>query len=307
VALAVDGASRQAVWRRACALAAGSDHPVARALRARRRRPAAARNLEVVPGAGVVGEVGGEHCALGSQAFMAAQGWCLPAALAAPAAAPGGSRTWIGWGGRVRGMASFADPPRPEAPEVLAALRRRGLTCLLLSGDGAAAVAPLDAELGITEWRAGLLPAGKVAVLRGWGERFGAVAMVGDGLNDGPVLAAATVGIAVGGASDLARESADLILPPGGLASLPPAIDLARRVQRSVRANLAWAFGYNAVALGLAAGGLLQPVFAAALMAGSSLLVVARSLRAQRRMQALEVVPQGSGAAGGGRTMEAAR
>lgn len=277
--LATAAAPLRTVWRRARALAAGSDHPFARALRGR-RSVAAACDLHEVAGAGVVGTVDGERCALGSAALMAAQGWAVPAALAA--AAPPGSRVWIGWGGQVRGVAGVADATLPEAAPAVAALHRAGLPCMLLSGDGAAAVAALAAELGMTQWRAELLPADKVAVLQHWRRAYGPLAMVGDGLNDGPVLAAASVGIAVGGASDLARESADVILPRAGLVQLPALIALARAVQRAVHLNVCWALGYNAVALTLAASGQLRPVWAAALMAGSSLLVVARSLRAQR-------------------------
>ncbi len=125
-------------------------------------------------------------------------------------------------------------------------------------------------------------PEAKQAELRKWSDLEHAIAMVGDGLNDAPVLAAAAVGIAVGGATDLARETADIVLPKGGLSRLPWLIRLSRQVQKTIYQNLAWALSYNAVGLLLAAIGLLRPIAAAALMAGSSLLIIANSLRLHR-------------------------
>ncbi len=136
--------------------------------------------------------------------------------------------------------------------------------------------------VGIEDMQAGLSPEAKRAALDQYRQRYGVVAMVGDGLNDGPVLADADVGIAVGSATDLARETASLVLPIGGLWMLPWVIAVARMVRRTILTNLIWAFGYNLVALTLAALGLLQPVLAAAVMASSSLLLVVNSLRLSR-------------------------
>jgi P-type Cu2+ transporter len=284
VSLAAEGAPEPEVLRRAAGLASGSDHPIARAVAELGRRSGlditVAAEIQDRPGAGLTGRTDGEDCALGSAAFMADLGWPVPVALA-PSQGEG-TQIYVGWAERVRGRLSLADSPRSEAGPVIAALHVRGLRTLMLSGDGEAAVARLATGLGIPTWRAGLAPEAKVAILREWGARRGRIAMVGDGLNDGPVLAAASVGIAVGGASDLAKESADVILPEGGLALLPWLLQLSDQVRRSVRANLVWALGYNFLALSLAAGGLLQPVFAAALMAGSSLVVVTRTLNAAR-------------------------
>jgi len=134
----------------------------------------------------------------------------------------------------------------------------------------------------VDEWQAGLLPEAKRAALDQYRARHGAIAMVGDGLNDGPGLASADVGIAVGSATDLARETADLVLPVDGLWLLPWVVCRARAVRSTILANLAWAFGYNLIALTCAMFGLLRPILAAAVMAGSSLLVVLNSLRLER-------------------------
>ena len=145
---------------------------------------------------------------------------------------------------------------------------------MLLTGDLAPAAQRVAAAVGIEDMQAGLSPEAKRAALDRYRQAYGVVAMVGDGLNDGPVLADADVGIAVGSATDLARETAALVLPAGGLWMLPWVIAVARAVRRTILTNLMWAFGYNLVALTLAVLGLLQPVLAAAVMASSSLLLV---------------------------------
>jgi P-type Cu2+ transporter len=153
---------------------------------------------------------------------------------------------------------------------------------MLLTGDVEHAARRIAVAVGIVDVQAGLSPEAKRAALDRQRQRYGVVAMVGDGLNDGPVLADADVGIAVGSATDLARETAALVLPAGGLWMLPWVVDLARAIRMTILTNLMWAFGYNLVALTLAVLGLLQPILAAAIMAGSSILVVANSLRLQR-------------------------
>jgi Cu2+-exporting ATPase len=291
VSTTVDDATEHEVLQRALALALASEHPLARAIaRARATRTLVrpmASNVQAHPGAGITGSIEGEFCVMGSGAFMTSLGWTIGRELTV-AGAEANTVVYVGWRGRARGCIALADKTRPEARAVVAALRARGFNTLLLSGDREKAVAQAAHALNIAAWRSELLPDGKVQALQEWTEQLGPVAMVGDGLNDGPVLSAASVGIAVGGATDLARESADATLPEGALTSLPWLMELAARVHRSVLTNLAWALGYNAIALSLAVAGLLQPVIAAGLMAGSSLLVVVRSLRANRVSGATE-------------------
>ena len=223
--------------------------------------------------------------AVGSGAWFAELGWPVPAELAHARPRPRSGREqprYVGWAGRVRGVLALGDALLPEARAAVQALRRLGLHTVLLTGDRAEAADRIAAEVGVDGCEAGLSPEGKRAALERWRGRRARVAMVGDGLNDGPVLAAADVGIAVGSATDLARETAEIVLPQGGLRLLPWAIGLSWAVRRTILTNLLWAFGYNSIGLGLAVSGHLQPVLAAVLMAGSSLLVVVNSLRLER-------------------------
>ena len=287
--IATDGTSADEVLRVAAGLERSSEHPLARAIVAaatQRGIPLApARPARAVPGCGIFGDADGHPVAAGSGTWLGEIGWQVPAELARRARgleAAGYSVIHIGWAGQVRGVLALGDALLPEARATVQALRRLGMQTLLLTGDRAEIADRIATEIGVDGCEAGLSPEAKRAFLERWRGRGGTVAMVGDGLNDGPVLAAADVGIAVGSATDLARETASIVLPQGGLRLLPWVIELSWAVRRTILTNLLWAFGYNAIGLALAVSGHLQPVLAAVLMAGSSLLVVLNSLRLER-------------------------
>ena len=170
----------------------------------------------------------------------------------------------------------------PSAAAAVAGLRRRRLRPVLLTGDNEATARAVAAAVGIDEVIAGILPAAKAEAVRDLQARGHRVAMVGDGVNDGPALAAADLGMAVGAGTDVAISAADLILLREDLRVVPEAIQLARAARGTIRRNLAWAFGYNVAAVPLAALGFLNPLIAAAAMTLSSVLVVASSLRLRR-------------------------
>jgi Cu2+-exporting ATPase len=291
VAIDHDGSGVGAALARAAALERHSEHGFARAITqaagSRGLEPVAACEVRAVPGRGIHGRIDGQAVAAGNAALMREFGWPVPPDLATRGRAREASShsvVYVGWGGRVHAVLALDDTPLPEARATVAALRRRGLHVLLLTGDLAAAAERIAAAVGIDrgDVAAALAPEDKRAALERCRCPRGAVAMVGDGLNDAPVLANADVGIAVGSATDLARETAAVVLPPGGLWMLPWVIDVARAVRAAILTNLTWAFAYNFIAVGLAMVGLLQPVLAAAVMAGSSVVVVLNSLRLER-------------------------
>jgi P-type E1-E2 ATPase len=184
--------------------------------------------------------------------------------------------------GRLVAEITLEDPTRPEAREAIGQIRALGVAPALLSGDRPAAVERVAREVGITEAFGDLSPRDKLETLRSWGGDGAGVSMVGDGLNDAPALAAASVGVAFGAASGLARQTADVVILREDLREVATLIALGRTTMRIVRQNLAWAFGYNVVGILMAAFGLLRPVVAAAAMVLSSLCVVGNSLRLQR-------------------------
>jgi P-type Cu2+ transporter len=292
------------VLARAAGLERYSEHGFGRAIAtaaaARGLDPMVAGDVRILPGRGIRGTADGQAVAAGNRVLMTELGWAVTPALGEHGRsleAEGYSVIYVGWGEHVRAVLALDDVQLPEARSTVEALRNRGLHVVLLSGDLAHATQRVAIGAGIWQAQSSLSPEAKQVALRRLRREYGVVAMVGDGLNDGPVLAEADIGIAVGSATDLARETAALVLPRGGLWMLPWVVDVARAVRTTILTNLLWAFGYNLIALTLAVLGLLQPILAAAVMAGSSILVVLNSLRLERMPDPARTPLSGSGEA----------
>ncbi len=192
------------------------------------------------------------------------------------------------WDGELRGVFAVTDTVKPSAAAAVARLRALGLRPVLLTGDNAATAQAVANAVGIDEIVSEALPATKARVISELESQGRSVAMVGDGVNDGPALAAARLGLALGSGTDVAIVAADMILLRDDLGAVPDAIALARAAFRTIRANLAWAFCYNVLAIPLAALGLANPLVAAATMTLSSVFVVWNSLRLRRFRPTLE-------------------
>lgn len=262
-------------------LEAGSEHPLARALLAAGGEPLRCTGLHSVAGQGVEGEFAGHRYRLGKPAFVATVAGEAPDALAGF----GGNDSVIALGDAGGWIAAFAigDRLRDDAAAVIAALRARGIRTHLASGDRAETAAAVAATLGIDQARGGMTPEDKLACVTALQQQGRHVLMVGDGVNDAPVLARADVSAAMGSGTDVARLSGDLVLVGNGLSPLVDALGIARRTRRIIRQNLVWAVGYNLVALPLAIGGWITPWIASLGMALSSLLVVGNALRLSGR------------------------
>jgi Cu2+-exporting ATPase len=259
----------------AAALENRSEHPIARAFG---RAPQPADSVDSVPGLGLEGRVGGRQLRIGQASFVAA----LYAGEAPPI--PGDQGQWLLLADTTGPLAWFVldDRLRDDALALLAACRKRGWKTLLLSGDSSPMVGRIAEELGIDEARGGLTPADKLVRLQAMQAAGARVLMLGDGVNDVPVLAAADISIAMGSATDLAKTSADAVLLSNRLQSLVSAFQVARRSRRIIIENLAWASLYNGLILPFAAVGWVTPLWAALGMSASSLLVVLNALRLTR-------------------------
>ncbi|MEO8371050.1 MAG: cation-translocating P-type ATPase [Candidatus Solibacter sp.] len=259
------------------AVEAWSEHPIARALRAQYPAADSAHDVVVNSGRGITGVVQGTSYFLGNRAMLVELGTPF-----AEWPSLTGSVVYFGWDGAVRGALCFGDRVRPEAAELCADLKRRGIRTMLLSGDTRSTTAETAALIGAGEWIAEALPERKVEVIRELQQQGMVVAMIGDGVNDAPSLAQADLGIALGSGADIARHAAPLVLMSGSLQAVSETLDLAARTFRIVRQNLFWAFAYNVAGITLAMAGVLNPILAAAAMVLSSLSVIGNSRRLRK-------------------------
>ena len=293
-AQAADDVDRDELLRLAAALQSGSEHPLGRAVLAAAREAGVgwtpATDARSVPGLGIEGVLDGQRLRLGSTRWMRELGVdTRPLAEAAQRLqAEGRTVSWLVRGATtpaLLGVLAFGDTVKPHAAQAVAQLRQSGIRSVLLSGDNAGSAAAVGRSLGIDEVHAEVLPADKAALvarLRAEAPAGARVAMVGDGINDAPALAAADVGIAMGTGTDVAMAAAGVTLMRGEPLLVPEAIALSRRTTSKIRQNLFWAFVYNVVGIPLAALGWLSPVVAGAAMALSSASVVTNALLLQR-------------------------
>jgi Cu+-exporting ATPase len=296
--VALEGFEEHEVLRLAGAVEAASEHPIARAIAAAAARDAggdhqaayddgqlpAVRAFRSAPGGGVAGTVEGREVTAGRTGWLEQN--CITVTEAqlqaqAAAEAAGATAIWVALDGTVAGIISLHDTIKPGSAAAVERMKALGLRPILLTGDNAAVAAQVAAAVGIppADVYAGVLPEGKVEVVRTLQGGGATVAMAGDGVNDAAALAQADLGIAMGSGTDVAIEAADLTVMGSDLSQVVQAIELSRKTLATIKTNLFWAFFYNAVGIPVAALGLLNPMIAGAAMAASSVLVVANSLR----------------------------
>jgi len=287
-----EGSDEAGLLGLAAALELRSEHPLAHAVleaaQERRLEAPEAEGFQALPGQGVQATVAGRLIKVGSASFCGAASPGLEA-LAAARRAQGATVLYLSREDQILGFLAVSDPVRAGTLEALARLKRGGVRVVMLSGDALATAAAVGRSLGLEDVRAGLSPLDKADAVRALQDQGLRVAMAGDGVNDAPALAAATVGIAMGTGTDAAKLSAGVTLIQADLRGLVRAVALSKGVVRNIRQNLVWAMGYNALGVPIAAGllypwtgRLLSPMFAAAAMSLSSVSVVGNALRLRR-------------------------
>ncbi len=290
--LPADGLTENALLGIAACLEAPSEHPLGAAIveeAARRQLPhQPVEGFEAVHGRGIRAALGGRACLAGNRAMMEEAGIDLTAWLPKAEALAGQGKTplYFAKGDGMLGVVAVADTPKPTSRDAVSAFRSLGIDVIMLTGDNRRTADAIGRELGVTEVMAEVLPQDKerkIAALQSQGKK---VAMVGDGINDAPALARADVGLAIGAGTDVAIESADIVLMKSDLMDAAAAVELSRAAIRNIKQNLFWAFFYNTLGIPLAAGVFfpllqwqLNPMFAAAAMSLSSVTVVSNALR----------------------------
>jgi len=303
--VAVGEASEADVLRLAASLERASEHPLAAAIvrgaEARGLSPGVSKDFRSVTGKGVAGRVDGREVAVGNAGLVAevesglatktGPASSLPVGLADEMRRAGQTVMFVVVDGKVAGLLAVADPIKASTEEALRSLRQDGLRVMMLTGDHGATAENVARQLGISDFRAEVLPEDKLKVIQELQAQGHVVAMAGDGINDAPALAQADVGIAMGTGTDVAMESGGITLVKGDLRGIARARRLSKVTMRNIRQNLFFAFVYNALGVPVAAGalypllgtaGLLNPMFAAAAMSFSSVSVIANSLRLRR-------------------------
>ena len=286
----LNGVASRELLGAVAALEGRSEHPLAQAM-VRAATEQAIPRLEPqqflpLPGRGLVGIVEGRHWAIGNRRLMAERGVHVDPLVDAHAQAletGGKTAFWVAHEGGVAGLVGVADTLRPEVKAALSDLKRLGIRrLLLLTGDNERVAAAIAAELGI-EYRAGLLPEDKIAIVKALQAEGAVVMMVGDGVNDAPALAQADVGVAMGAGTAVALEAADVALLRNDWSLIPEAVRIGRRGARTIRQNLGFTALYNVVGLALAAVGVLPPVWAAAAQSLPDVAIMLNSARLLRR------------------------
>jgi Cu+-exporting ATPase len=280
------GWDRATVLHAAGAVESASEHPVSLAIvnELSPASPAAVTDFRASAGRGAVGRVDGRHVQVGKPSWVAQHKAVPPELVEARRAAESQGQTvvFVAADDEVCAAISVADVVKDSAASAIARLHEQGLRTLLITGDNAVTAQAIADQTGIEEVLADVLPDGKVDVIEQLRTQGHRVAMVGDGINDGPALVAADLGLAIGRGTDVAIGAADIILVRDSLETVPQALELARATLRTIRGNMLWAFGYNIAAIPIAAAGLLNPLIASAAMAFSSFFVVSNSLRLRR-------------------------
>ncbi len=298
VSVAPSTATRDEVLRIAATIESWSEHPLATAIVAEATRSgvavAKATSFEAIAGQGAIGVSNGGAVAVGNAALMA--DWSVDISPLTEAAAQqsseGRSVVYVAQNGKLAGLVAIADRIKPSSADAVRRLKAMGLHVVMLTGDQRAAAESIARAAGITEVVAGVLPAGKRDEISRRQQAGAVVAMIGDGINDGPALAQSDVGMAIGAGSGIAVEAADVTLMRADLGAVADTIELSRATMATMRQNLFWAFAYNAVGIPVAAGALypwfgiqLSPILASAAMALSSVSVVTNSLRLRRAVR----------------------